>query len=566
MTDSIWEYPDGTWTTASYALREFFFADGVMPAEIYYVLHSLGILDRFRDHWDNDLFFKSAGLFKHAGKSIDTKRDGQIALAGDYAWAAGDIGEAKRLYEESLRLGRRDSSAMAGLGGLVRLHFVFEQYEECVNAFRMGCPPHEYYVQRHAIESHGITDQWMKAHADLDKRFRKTSSCFLSGAKYMCRAIIAASVKAGGIDENLRIMISDYFDIEPSEVDEVAESVATEKELVRLRKRVAPKPATNDHKLDDLLVEGKTERAMTWCDRLPNTDSCVDAAASCLDEYLESGHSSLVDEVIVAGSPFGVSEADGVVLSAALESREAIISTVPARRLVLLRRFNALCRYPKYDFLNDYLEVMGSISADIESGDILAAILDLQWYKTLYTIDMNVPGVSSGGLGKAEIDKHREWLEIVLRDYPPAFDREWLSDRDTAVAALHRAYLFLRERFVIIRQDERWVSEAQLGDALVTLFGKSEVVRHARPLWLSPQHLDYFLPRYNLAVEYMGAQHYQAIEIFGGKRALEETRKRDERKRSLCELMGVSLVYVTHEEDIGRRAIEIHSQFNERRI
>jgi hypothetical protein len=59
----------------------------------------------------------------------------------------------------------------------------------------------------------------------------------------------------------------------------------------------------------------------------------------------------------------------------------------------------------------------------------------------------------------------------------------------------------------------------------------------------------------------MGAQHYEPIELFGGSRALQETKARDERKRLLCERMGVVLVYVTHEEDIGRRAREIFEEF-----
>jgi hypothetical protein len=52
--------------------------------------------------------------------------------------------------------------------------------------------------------------------------------------------------------------------------------------------------------------------------------------------------------------------------------------------------------------------------------------------------------------------------------------------------------------------------------------------------------------------------------LFGGARALDETRARDERKRSLCERVGISLVYVTYEEDVGRRAREIHVQFQGR--
>ena len=79
---------------------------------------------------------------------------------------------------------------------------------------------------------------------------------------------------------------------------------------------------------------------------------------------------------------------------------------------------------------------------------------------------------------------------------------------------------------------------------------EAKVHRHARPVWLSPQHLDFFLPRYRFAVEYMGAQHYEPIAMFGGAQSLADTKSRDERKRTLCERMGVALVYVRHDEDI----------------
>lgn len=56
----------------------------------------------------------------------------------------------------------------------------------------------------------------------------------------------------------------------------------------------------------------------------------------------------------------------------------------------------------------------------------------------------------------------------------------------------------------------------------------------------------------------MGKQHYEPVEYFGGQKGFEDTIKRDERKRDVCQRMGIDLIYVTHEEDVGKRAIEIH--------
>ncbi|MBX3363762.1 MAG: hypothetical protein KF866_03255 [Phycisphaeraceae bacterium] len=556
MAVETWENPDSTWTIASFVVRSLCTSAEVTPAEVYFVLTSLGIERRFTDYWDNHHFFQRAGLPEHASASIDPKRDGRIALMGDHAWASGDIDEAKRRYEHSI--GSGDSSAMVGIGGLVRLHFTLGEYHKCIEAFRRGCPPHTFYLQYRELFKDSASNG-MEPFNRLSAQYRGTSPYFLSNAKYMSRAIIAAAVRADGIDDGLRTMIADYFELEPSSVDELAKAVSGDEEIDRLRKKLAPKPIVRGRSLDSLRAEGDTERARRWCDCLPKTAAIVEATAILLDDFLDSGDPGCLDEMIVAGSPFGIVEVDGWILSEALDSRSARIATMPSHRLALMRRFNSICRYPKYDFLTDYLEVMQLIRSEIEPGDAIAAILDLQWYKTSYSIDNTGPGGVRGGFGKTEISDHREWLEIALRDHPPVFDRDSLASREKAISALHGAYLFLRERFNEMRRDERWISEAQLGDALSMLFGKAEVQRHARPLWLNPQHLDYFIPRYALAIEYMGAQHYQPVSVFGGERALEETKARDERKRAICERMGINLVYVTHEEDVGRRAREIHA-------
>lgn len=144
MTAQTWENPDSTWTIASFVVRSLCTSAEVTPAEAYFVLTSLGIESQFGDYWDNHRFFERAGLPEHASKSVDPKRDGRIALTGDHAWAAGDIDEAKRRYERGIASG--DSSAMVGIGGLVRLYFVVGEYHKCIEAFRRGCPPHQFYL------------------------------------------------------------------------------------------------------------------------------------------------------------------------------------------------------------------------------------------------------------------------------------------------------------------------------------------------------------------------------------------------------------------------------------
>ncbi len=571
MSDALWETSDGTWTVASYVVRSLCTTSEVTPGELYFVLTSLGIEDRFRDHWDDHLFFKRAGISAEASRAVDRKCDGWIAMTGDHAWAAGDIAEAQRRYQESID--SRDSSVLVGVGGLLRLHFVQGEHQSCIGLFRRTCPPHEYYDEHKRLMAAQITElrsgerstNWNKAFRRLARRFRGTSSSFISTAKYMCRAIVAAAVRADGIDTELRQMICDYFEMDAAQVDELAQALrGSDGEIKRLRKQLAPKPAKAGRTLEHLRLEGDTALARRLCKCIPRSANYVKSVVILLESYLGSGNSELLEEMVTAGTPFGIADADGLILSEALESRNERIATLPKCRLELMRRFNSICYmggYPTCDFLADYMEVMQVIRAPTEPGDIIAIILDLQWYKTRYTIDHTGIDGLSGGLGKTEISKHREWLEIVLINHPIVTHHNHWSNRDDAIAALHEAYVFLRDRFKEVRRDERWISESQLGDALATLFGKKELERHARPLWLSPQHLDFYLHRYRLAVEYMGAQHYQPVDLFGGEKALKETQKRDDRKRKLCEQMGITLAYVTHEENIGQRAREIFAEF-----
>jgi len=112
---------------------------------------------------------------------------------------------------------------------------------------------------------------------------------------------------------------------------------------------------------------------------------------------------------------------------------------------------------------------------------------------------------------------------------------------------------------------ERWKSERSLFDIVRKHFKGFDVLRHARPIWLEPQHLDIFLPELSLAIEYMGEQHYRPVEYFGGNEGFEATRARDERKAGICKQLGVDLVYVRFDDDIDKRVEQITSSYSCRR-
>lgn len=102
----------------------------------------------------------------------------------------------------------------------------------------------------------------------------------------------------------------------------------------------------------------------------------------------------------------------------------------------------------------------------------------------------------------------------------------------------------VREENAIPRIGEGWIAETTLYYEIKRLFPDVQVVQHARPGWLGQQHLDVFIPDYNVAIEYQGEQHDKPIEYFGGEEAFKSTQRRDSRKKRLCTRNGTRLIFV----------------------
>jgi hypothetical protein len=66
------------------------------------------------------------------------------------------------------------------------------------------------------------------------------------------------------------------------------------------------------------------------------------------------------------------------------------------------------------------------------------------------------------------------------------------------------ALMWLQRRWKREIGNSPWVAENQLYQILRRLLKKMEVIQHARPTWLEPQHLDVYVPQAGVAVEYMG--------------------------------------------------------------
>lgn len=82
--------------------------------------------------------------------------------------------------------------------------------------------------------------------------------------------------------------------------------------------------------------------------------------------------------------------------------------------------------------------------------------------------------------------------------------------------------------------------------------GKIMYEKQKRMHWLGLQSLDFYIPSLKIAIECQGIQHYEPIELFGGKESFNAQVRRDEKKRELCEQNDVTMIYYTHYHDNTR--------------
>lgn len=102
----------------------------------------------------------------------------------------------------------------------------------------------------------------------------------------------------------------------------------------------------------------------------------------------------------------------------------------------------------------------------------------------------------------------------------------------------------IRRMFGLPKICEGWISETNLFYEIKSSYINEVVIHHGRPTWLGKQHLDIYIPKYNIAIEYQGDQHYYPIEFFGGEQSFVKNKERDEKKRELCLKNNCNLIYV----------------------
>lgn len=66
-----------------------------------------------------------------------------------------------------------------------------------------------------------------------------------------------------------------------------------------------------------------------------------------------------------------------------------------------------------------------------------------------------------------------------------------------------------------------------------------------------PLLFDFYLPKYNVAIEYDGKQHYEPTEHFGGKDAFAIRQKHDKIKNIYCKENNIKLIRISYLQDVN---------------
>ena len=61
---------------------------------------------------------------------------------------------------------------------------------------------------------------------------------------------------------------------------------------------------------------------------------------------------------------------------------------------------------------------------------------------------------------------------------------------------------------------------------------------------------DFYLPNYNICIEYNGEQHYKPIEYFGGVKVFEIQLIRDNIKKEYCLNNNIPLLIISYKENV----------------
>ena len=106
-----------------------------------------------------------------------------------------------------------------------------------------------------------------------------------------------------------------------------------------------------------------------------------------------------------------------------------------------------------------------------------------------------------------------------------------------------------------------WCKQSHLENDTMMLLEKSNIVFETQKTfpWLKSKgymSLDFYLPKYNIAIECQGIQHYESNGFFTEKK-VEYTQQNDSLKQNLCKKHNMPIYYIKYNDNIEEKLNEI---------
>jgi len=348
--------------------------------------------------------------------------------------------------------------------------------------------------------------------------------------------------------------------------------------VAQLKKRCLPKklkvlPLT----ADKAMQKGATARHVA--EYIKSAESSLERAQLVLEEFGSGGEERYLEEFIALVTGSGVTPISHSFLFAAFGhdsfpkqdlQPSRIVRLLSAHPVMNKRHFGTLLdlrfkhklAVTAEDILTGLFQALGRWSSPIstrnsESFDVAKLASCREWARIRLNEWLQRGGTQRVNKvaqvwcdGQAQPAPHPFYLGVIGPPDSPRNMKEWDELMSAALEWLERTWN--REIGAT-----RWIAENQLYQILRRRLKGTVVQQHARPTWLAPQHLDVYIPELGIAVEYMGRQHFEPLDFFGGADAFRDLVTRDGRKAELCRQHRVDLVRVRYDEDVGLRATEI---------
>lgn len=355
-----------------------------------------------------------------------------------------------------------------------------------------------------------------------------------------------------------------FFGLAPNEADlflEHARSDAYAKDVAKLAK--PPLTRIKDRSLPNVLEEGKTERSRDAILFLSGLDAAFASAIVDMGHWKSSRSPEALNRIVYWFTQSGSYQIFKSCLFA-LQCEHPTYGEAEEWEVEFYTAHPWLTRGGMRELLKALLAADESPSPQIL---LCCAFQNSYSPSDLSNIDMEYADPLT------QMRAQPTWAEAVISKLQlgAEFGQQWLEFRDAGRSAgygdLRQTAPFKTMALAMSdalqaawKQDFeqiRWKAEHGAFLALGTMLPNVEIVQHASPIWLAPQHLDIYLPTHKIAIEYQGEQHYRPIEIFGGAEGFAATVRRDETKRRLCALAGVRLEHIHFAEDIEVRLRQI---------